>query len=76
MSPADPYTTNRARYYVPPGRMRDHTPAHPERTSLRDGRTWDADTEYQVWTNRPAMLRAVRMAESGPNPTHLRPYQP
>jgi hypothetical protein len=76
MTPADPYATTRSRYTVPVGRMADHTPAHPERTSLRDGRAWDSDIEVQVRANRPAMLCAVRMAEQGENRTHLRPYRP
>ena len=66
---------SRTRYTLPIGRMAEHAPEHPERTSLRDARAWDGGTEYQVWTNRPAMLRAVQMARSGENRGNLRPYQ-
>lgn len=34
-----------------------HVPANPERTAKRYGSGMACDVYYQVWTNRPAMLR-------------------
>lgn len=42
-----------------------HKPVHPERTAYRSvGRgAFDGDKVYQVWTNRVAMARSIRMQE-------------
>lgn len=51
--------------YVPIGRLAEHVPAHPERTSLRNGRAWDSDVEVREWPSREAMLTACRMSDTG-----------
>jgi len=38
-----------------------HTPQHPERTARRC--THGFDVTFQVWTNRMAMARSIRMQE-------------
>ena len=44
---------------------REHTPAHPERTARRNatGGVLEFDIVFQVWTNRAAMARTIRMQE-------------
>ena len=37
-----------------------HTPAHPERTAMRR-HGWD--TLYQIWPNRKAMAKTIRVQE-------------
>lgn len=53
------------RLLIPPGRLAEYVPAHPERTSLRAGRSWDSDTEVREWPSRGAMLQACRMSDTG-----------
>ena len=65
----------RTRYSLPLGRMAEHMPDHPERTSLRDLPGVFGEIEYRVWTNRSAMLQGIGMAEQGMNPGRLRAYQ-
>ena len=44
-----------------------HVPEHPERTARRSMKGLDFDVEYQVWSNRPAMARSIRMQQRGAN---------
>ena len=44
-----------------------HVPEHPERTASRPGRGMDMDVYYQVWPNRPAMLRSIDIQERASN---------
>lgn len=41
----------------------EHRPEHPERTARRHGRGLDFDVTFQVWTNRKAMARSIRMQQ-------------
>jgi len=36
---------------------------HPERTARRSGHGMFADSVYQVWSNRKAMARSIRMQQ-------------
>ena len=36
---------------------------HPERTAVRQGHGAFADSVYQIWTNRKAMARSIRMQQ-------------
>lgn len=38
----------------------------PERTARRSGPSFGSDTQFQVWSNRAAMARSIRMQERGP----------
>ena len=55
---------------VPSARMREHKPAHPERTAYRfvqapvTSPRW-GNVEIREWTNRPAMLKSLEMSEKG-----------
>lgn len=40
-----------------------HTPEHPERTTRREGTGLSFDVTFKVWSNRPAMARAIRMQQ-------------
>jgi hypothetical protein len=52
------------RYHAPLGRCAEIKHEHPERTASRNaGPSWDAEIEFQVWPNRAAMARTVRMQE-------------
>lgn len=47
-----------------------HTPAFPERTAKRNAGTgMNFDVVFQVWTNRAAMAKSIRIQEQGP-PDH------
>jgi hypothetical protein len=37
----------------------NHKPDHPERTATKQMQSFDI--QYQVWTNRPAMAKSIRM---------------
>jgi len=54
-----------ARRFIPAGRLAEYVPAHPDRTSLRVGRSWDSDVEVREWPSRGAMLTACRMSDTG-----------
>jgi len=55
------------RYSLPLGRTSEHTPDQPERTATRSLPGIFGDIQYQVWTNRKAMARSIRMQEkAGP----------
>lgn len=54
------------RYSMPFGRTIGHVHAAPERTARRSGSSIGSDVEFQVWSNRAAMARSIRMQESGP----------
>lgn len=42
----------------------EHKPEHPERTARRNAGTGlDFDVTFQVWPNRAAMARSIRMQE-------------
>jgi hypothetical protein len=50
-----------------------HTPDHPERTAKRS-LSWDV--EYQVWPNRPAMLKTIELqGRRAPRPKDWKPVQ-
>ncbi len=38
-----------------------HTPEHPDRTAYRVGTGIGAGYTFQVWPNRPAMLKSLEM---------------
>lgn len=40
-----------------------HTPEHPDRTARKSGSGMNFDVTYQVWPNRKAMARSIRMQE-------------
>jgi len=40
-----------------------HVPEHPERTAMRQHQRMNFDVTYQVWPNRPAMLKSLEMQE-------------
>ena len=61
--------------YIPAGRLRDYNPPNPDRTSLRQGRSWDSSHEVQEWTSRGAMLTACSMTDTGEsNALVMRPW--
>ncbi len=51
--------------YIPLGRLVEYVPEHPERTTIRAGRSWDSDYEVRVWPSEGAMLTACRMTNKG-----------
>ncbi len=40
-----------------------HTPDHPERTAWRAHAGMDFDRTFQVWPNRKAMAKSIRMQQ-------------
>lgn len=40
-----------------------HVPEHPERTARKSGTGMNFDVQYQVWTNRPAMLKSIEIQD-------------
>jgi len=60
---------------MPFGRAIGYPHPAPERTASRPASgAWDAETVFQVWTNRAALARTVRMQERGsPSRLHWRP---
>ena len=54
------------KYSMPFGRTLGYVHAAPERTARRSGPSVGDDVEFQVWSNRVAMARSIRMQESGP----------
>ena len=62
--------------YVPAGRMAEHVPEHPERTSVQSGKgALDFDVRVRTWPSRGAMLAACRMSDTGKlGATPLRDY--
>ena len=65
---------NRRTVRVPLGRLPDHKPKHPERTSLRAGISWDSDYDVTTWPSRGAMLEACRMSEQSYTSSPLKPW--
>ncbi len=56
------------RYRMSAAAADTHRPEHPERTAKRyPGIGLDFDAEFQVWPNRAAMARSIRMQEQGPH---------
>lgn len=51
------------RYSLNLGQAIEYTHEHPERTAVKSGAGIFADNVYQVWTNRRAMARSVRMQQ-------------
>jgi hypothetical protein len=51
------------RYRAPLGRISEVTHDHPERTASRSLPGIFGDIEFQVWSNRTAMARSIRMQE-------------
>ncbi len=41
----------------------DHSPTHPERTARKSGSGMSFDVTFQVWTNRSALAKTIRMQE-------------
>jgi hypothetical protein len=61
------------RYSMPFARTIGYQHEHPERTASRTGPGMFANTTFQVWTNRAAMARSIRMQERrAPSPTDWR----
>lgn len=51
-------------YHLSFGQAIGYQHPHPERTAVKSSATvWGHDT-YQVWSNRPAMARTVRMQQT------------
>ena len=50
-------------YKLSLGQAMGYAHPHPERTARRSGYGMFADSVYQVWTNRKAMARSIRMQE-------------
>ena len=48
-------------YSLPFAASVKHVPKHPERTAKRQGASFDVI--YQVWTNREALARTIRMQQ-------------
>jgi hypothetical protein len=53
-------------YSVPLGRMAEVKHAYPDRTAYKSERGIFGDIRFQVWSNREAMARSIRMQERGP----------
>lgn len=52
----------------------EHKPEYPERTAKK---TSGWDITFQVWPNRKAMARTIRMQQNGPSRSdHWRAVQP
>ena len=51
-------------YSCPMGRRGDYPHPAPERTAFRVSACVNVDDFYQVWSNRAAMARSIRMQES------------
>lgn len=65
------------RYTLSFGQAIEHKPQHPERTARRSIGHLSGNVQYQVWSNREAMARSIRMQERGPySPDHWKPVIP
>jgi hypothetical protein len=52
----------------------EHIPKHPERTAKRH---LSFDVEFQIWSNRAAMAKSIRMQQRGEHrPDHWRACVP
>lgn len=51
------------RYSMPFGRTIGHQHEHPERTASKSGAGLDGNVTFQVWSNREAMARSIRMQQ-------------
>ena len=51
------------RYSLSLGQSIGYKHPHPERTARRAGYGMFADSVYQVWSNRKAMARSIRMQQ-------------
>lgn len=61
-------------YTVPMGRMADYQHPAPERTAYRlTGWQGISDAYCQVWSNRAAMARSIRMQERAAPSSEWRP---
>jgi hypothetical protein len=54
----------------------EHTPEHPERTARRSATGLNFDITFQIWTNRAAMARSIRMQERGAPVADWKPIIP
>ena len=63
------------RYSLCLGQQIDYQHPHPDRTAKRRGNGIFDDDVFQVWTNRKAMARSIRMQErsDGPSYQHWQP---
>lgn len=41
----------------------DHVPTHPDRTASKTGTGMNFDVTFQVWPNRAALAKSIRMQE-------------
>jgi len=62
------------RQSIPMGRIAEFRPEHPERTSIRPGKSWDSDYEIRVWPSRGAMLTACRMTHGPLGCSIMKPW--
>jgi hypothetical protein len=54
-----------------------HRPKHPERTARRAHSGLDFDVTFQVWPNRKAMAKSIRMQQARePHPSDWRAVVP
>ena len=51
------------RYTMSFAQAMDHKPEHPERTARKAGTGLNFDVTFQVWPNRQAMAKTIRMQE-------------
>jgi len=64
-------------YTLSLGQTIDYAHQHPERTACKSGHGTFSDYTFQVWSNRKALARSVRMQERrGHEPTDWRPLVP
>ena len=61
------------RYTLSFGQSIEHKPDHPERTAKRLA-GWDV--QYQVWTNRKAMAKTIRLQQEGGGPFNRLEWKP
>lgn len=60
------------KYYLSLGQSIGYQHPHPERTAKRSGPGIFSDDTYQVWSNREAVARSIRMQERGAKPSMYR----
>lgn len=51
------------RYTMSHAAAMEHTPTHPERTARKSGIGMNFDITFQVWSNRAALAKTIRMQE-------------
>jgi len=65
------------RYTMPLGRTAGYVHAHPERTASKSLTGPFGEIAFQVWSNREAMARSIRMQQRGaPSAGDWRPLAP